>query len=179
MNEDTYNTLFVGVMVIILALYTSITVFLLINNIILLPVSGSSMEPTFDSGCNLTFSQEYTTQTITEGDIITFTYTDLNGDTNYIKHRVTDKIQNSEIEQSDKYTITNNTLKYKYSDETTVTLPLQNNSQLTKNTNQTIYVMKGDNNTLIDPIYVTDTNIKYIHKSFVNTPKQLSQYICS
>lgn len=123
--------------------------------------SGSSMDPVFDSGCSIIFSQDYTDQTLEEGDVVT--YYDENRDV-YITHQINTKYESYDPETAD-HTIEpmsgsdNGQFVYDNGDSESKMMTEQPVSRTDEVAGETVYIMKGVGNNVLDPRLVTEDQI--------------------
>jgi hypothetical protein len=123
--------------------------------------SGDSMDPVIDAGCSITVSENYDADDkLEEGDIIIYNYDNKN-----IIHQVIKKY-NSYNPDKAKYKIT----KSYYTEESRFAIKngadtdyystMQPISRSEKLRGETVYIVKGAGNNYIDPVLLTDQDIK-------------------
>lgn len=137
------------------------------SNMNAISLTGDSMHPNYQAGCNIAITNEYnSTQTIEKGDVIVFNPDSI--DTNkIIFHRVLYKYDSFSYEEDTTKEIIEGEERNIYSiklddkEEKQWFITYQSTEELQEIDGKTAYVTKGDNNTTPDPEIVTNDDILY------------------
>lgn len=119
-------------------------------------VNGSSMAPTYSEDCSIVYGQE--TETVSEGDIIVYESEHFD---DIVIHRVVEK-----YDQYNQLTAKHRIVKSNQGKNQFVERggQIRETNQQVPDTlqNETVYIAKGDNNTVTDPELIQEDQVRFV-----------------
>ena len=120
--------------------------------------TGTSMTPAYDDDCTIVFGLTSQSGDFEEGDIAV--YESVRGDSKYIIHRI-DTIYKSYNADTADYKVDRRNGELVITDGMRYAEIGRTEGELSNLENERLYIFKGDNNTWIDPEFVTQEQVKF------------------